>query len=148
MAGAPLLASVAKRQGALAGAAAASAPGYMAQPPIAVHASPEVASVGLSETEARKAYEQVSVGYAEYSASARAFALGSEQGVVKLVVDADSGEILGGHIIGAGATELISAVALAMAAEATVDTLAVAVHAHPSVAELISEAARQALLPS
>jgi dihydrolipoamide dehydrogenase len=113
--------------------------------PRCIHTQPEYAAVGLSDQQARAAGREVRVGLADLSANARAAALGQQEGVVKLVADAHTGEILGAHILGPQASELIGQVVLAMRLEATVYDLAAAVHWHPSLSEALTEAARRAL---
>jgi dihydrolipoamide dehydrogenase len=113
--------------------------------PRCIHTHPEYAAVGLSDQEARAAGREVRVGLADLSANARAAALGQPEGAVKLVADARTGEILGVHILGPQASELIGQAVLAMRLEATVYDLAAAVHWHPSLSEAMSEAARRAL---
>jgi len=116
--------------------------------PRCIHTHPEYAAVGLSDQSARggrAAGRRVRVGLADLSANARAAALGQPEGVVKLVADARTGEILGVHILGPQASELIGQAVLAMRLEATVYDLAAAVHWHPSLSEALSEAARRAL---
>jgi dihydrolipoamide dehydrogenase len=113
--------------------------------PRCIHTHPEYAAVGLSDQEARAAGHEVRVGLADLSANARAAALGQQEGVVKLVADARTGEILGVHILGPQASELIGQAVLAMRLEATVYDLAAAVHWHPSLSEALTEAARRAL---
>jgi dihydrolipoamide dehydrogenase len=113
--------------------------------PRCIHTHPEYAAVGLSDQEARAAGHEVRVGLADLSANARAAALGQQEGVVKLVADARTGEILGVHILGPQASELIGQAVLAMRLEATVYDLAAAIHWHPSLSEALTEAARRAL---
>jgi len=113
--------------------------------PRCIHTHPEYAAVGLSDQEARAAGREVRVGLADLSANARAAALGQQEGVVKLVSDAATGEILGVHILGPQASELIGQAVLAMRLEATVYDLAATVHWHPSLSEALTEAARRAL---
>jgi dihydrolipoamide dehydrogenase len=113
--------------------------------PRCIHTHPEYAAVGLSEQQARDAGREVRVGLADLSANARAAALGQQEGVVKLVADARTSEILGVHILGPQASELIGQAVLAMRLEATVYDLAAAVHWHPSLSEALTEAARRAL---
>ncbi len=113
--------------------------------PRCIHTHPEYAAVGLSDDEARAAGREVRVGLADLSANARAAALGQQEGVVKLVSDAATGEILGVHILGPQAGELIGQAVLAMRLEATVHDLAATVHWHPSLSEALTEAARRAL---
>jgi len=113
--------------------------------PRCMHTQPEYAAVGLTDADARAAGREVRVGLADLSANARAAALGQGEGVVKLAADARTGEILGVHILGPQASELIGQAVLAMRLEATVYDLAAAVHWHPSLSEALTEAARRAL---
>jgi len=116
--------------------------------PRCIHTHPEYAAVGLSDESARggrAAGSEVRVGLADLSANARAAALGQQEGVIKLVADARTGEILGVHILGPQASELIGQAVLAMRLEATVYDLAATVHWHPSLSESLTEAARRAL---
>jgi dihydrolipoamide dehydrogenase len=118
--------------------------------PRCIHTHPEYAAVGISDESARggrAAGREVRVGMADLSANARAAALGQQEGVVKLVADARTGEILGVHILGPQASELIGQAVLAMRLEATVYDLAATVHWHPSLSEALTEAARRALPP-
>ncbi|GIW41341.1 MAG: dihydrolipoyl dehydrogenase [Candidatus Binatia bacterium] len=109
--------------------------------PSCVYCQPEVATVGLTEEEARRRGFDVKVGRFPFTASGKAVATGHREGFVKVVVDARYGEILGGHIVGRGATELISQVGLAKFAEATVTELGTYVRPHPTLSEAIMEAA-------
>lgn len=108
--------------------------------PNCVYCQPQVASVGLTEEEAAKRTE-IKVFKMPYRASGKAVALGETEGMVKLIADAKYGEILGAHIIGAEATELIAEVCTARTLETTVAELRQTVHAHPTLSELIMEAA-------
>lgn len=105
---------------------------------------PQVASVGLTEKKAKDLGYEIKVGKFPYMASGKAFAVGEREGFVKLIFDAKYGEILGGHIIGAGATDLIAEVTLARALEATGHSIIKTVHAHPTLSEMIMEAAANA----
>lgn len=105
---------------------------------------PQVASVGLTEKKAKELGYEIKIGKFPYMASGKAFAYGEREGFVKLIFDAKYGEILGGHIIGAGATDLIAEVTLARALEATGHSLIKTVHAHPTLSEMIMEAAANA----
>ncbi|MFO7526131.1 MAG: dihydrolipoyl dehydrogenase [Ignavibacteriaceae bacterium] len=105
---------------------------------------PQVASVGLTEKKARELGYELKIGKFPYKASGKAFAVGEREGFVKLIFDAKYGEILGGHIIGAGATDLIAEVTLARAMEATGHSLIKTVHAHPTLSEMIMEASANA----
>lgn len=109
--------------------------------PACVYSHPEVATVGLTEGAARAAGYDVQVGVVPLRPFGRAVAGGETEGLVKLVTEKRYGEILGGHIVGAQATELIAEVAVAMSLEGTVVDLGRTVHAHPTFAEAIMEAA-------
>ncbi|HKA51447.1 MAG TPA: dihydrolipoyl dehydrogenase, partial [Candidatus Dormibacteraeota bacterium] len=82
----------------------------------------------------------VAIGISELAMSLRGMTLGEDQGALKLVVDSEFGEILGGHMLGAGATEVIAQVATAMELEADYRELGRVQHVHPSLAELVTEA--------
>jgi len=109
--------------------------------PICIYCTPEVAAVGLSEADARARGHDVRVGRFPFRALGRAMASGHVDGFVKLVSDARYGEILGVHMIGAGVTELIAEATLGRALEATTEDLIATVHAHPTMAEALREAA-------
>jgi dihydrolipoamide dehydrogenase len=106
-----------------------------------IYCQPQVASIGLSEAEARAAGHDVKVGKAPFVASGKAVGSGHTEGFVKLVSDAKYGEILGCQIIGHGATELINEVALAMTLESTLHEVGETSHAHPTLSEMLMEAA-------
>lgn len=103
--------------------------------------SPEVASVGMTEKRARESGIDVKVGRFNYVACGRAQAMGETEGMVKIVGDAATDEVLGVHIIGAEAGELIAAAAIAIKMEATVAEIAHTIHTHPTLAETMMEAA-------
>jgi len=109
--------------------------------PRCTYCQPQVASLGLSEAQARERGHQVKVGRFPFRANGRALAIGATAGMVKLVVDAEYGEILGYHIIGAEATELLAEASLGGTLEATSRELGWAVHAHPTLSEVVREAA-------
>jgi dihydrolipoamide dehydrogenase len=109
--------------------------------PACIYCQPEVAAVGFTETEARAAGRDVQIGKFPFRALGKAMATGHTDGFVKLVADARYGEILGVHMIGAGVTDLIAEAGLARTLEATTDDLVAAVHAHPTLAEALREAA-------
>lgn len=109
--------------------------------PNCTYCDPEVASVGLTEAKAKEAGYEVKVGKFPFSASGKARILGEEEGFVKVVADAKYDEILGVHIIGPHATELIAECGVAMALESTAEELGRVIHAHPTVSESIMEAA-------
>ena len=109
--------------------------------PAATFTSPEIASVGLTEREARAEGREVRVGRFPFRAHGRNIADGELAGFVKLVADAGTGQVLGAHIIGAKASELIHECALAIAADLDAADLARAIHAHPTLTEALGEAA-------
>ncbi len=109
--------------------------------PSNIYCQPQVASVGVSEAQAREAGHDVVVGKVPYLAAGKAVASGHTEGFVKLVADRKYGEILGGQIVGAEATELIAEIAMCMTLESTTRELADACHAHPTLSELVKEAA-------
>lgn len=109
--------------------------------PGCTYCQPQVASVGLTEEKAKEAGYDIKVGKFPFMASGKAFAVGEREGFVKFIIDKKYGEILGAHIIGAEATELIAEVGLAKSLEATVKSILKTVHAHPTLSESIMEAA-------
>ncbi len=113
--------------------------------PRCVYSEPSVASVGLSEEQAIAQGYKVTVGRSMFAASGKANAYGSLEGLVKLVFNAVDGRLLGAHILGHGAVELIGELTLARRLEVTAELLAGTVHAHPTLSESIKEAAENAL---
>ena len=109
--------------------------------PRSVNTHPELAAVGLTEAEAAARGIQPAVGFADLAASPRALTLDRAAGALKLVVDPEFGEILGAHMVGVGASEVIGQVALAMQLEADYRDLTRVAHVHPSLAELVTDAA-------
>jgi dihydrolipoamide dehydrogenase len=109
--------------------------------PGCTYCQPQVASVGLTEQKAKDAGYDIKIGKFPFMASGKAFAVGDREGFVKYVVDSKYGEILGVHIIGSEATELIAEVTLAKTLEATAESVLKTVHAHPTLSESIMEAA-------
>lgn len=144
----PLLAHVASMEGIVAVTKAA---GKHAEPinhrqiPNCTYTEPEVASVGLTERLAREAGHKVKIGKFPYAAVSKAAILGVREGFVKVVSDEKYGEILGVHIIGPRATETIAEAVMAMRLEGTVDDIAHTIHAHPTLAEAVGEAAHAAV---
>jgi dihydrolipoamide dehydrogenase len=112
--------------------------------PGCTYCQPQVASVGMTEKAAREAGHDVKIGRFPFKASGKARAIGETDGFVKLVIDAKYGEILGGHIVGAEATEMIAEICTARAADATAETVMHAIHAHPTLSEGVMEAALDA----
>jgi dihydrolipoamide dehydrogenase len=109
--------------------------------PNCIYCQPQVASVGLTEEEARRRGRDVKVGRYPFRALGKALAAGEQEGLVKLVVDAQYGEILGAHIVGSDAAEMIAEVVLARTLEATTSEIGRTIHAHPTLHEAILEAA-------
>jgi dihydrolipoamide dehydrogenase len=109
--------------------------------PGATYCHPEIGSVGLTETQAREAGYNLKIGKFPFTANSRASIVGQHEGFIKIVADADYGEILGVHIIGPQATELIAEAVAAMDMEATVEDLMWTIHAHPTLAEAMLDAA-------
>jgi dihydrolipoamide dehydrogenase len=141
--GTPLLAHVATAEGMVAIGHIAGKP----RPPVnknripnATYTEPGIGSVGLTEAQARAAGHKVKIGKFPFMANSKASILGRHDGFVKIVSDEDYGEVLGVHIIGPEAFELISEGVLALEAEATVETLMQTIHAHPTLYEAVGEA--------
>jgi len=107
--------------------------------------SPEVASVGMTEAQAREAGIDIKIGRFQYIASGRAHAMGETEGMAKIVGDAATDEVVGVHIMGAEAGELIASAALAMSMEATVEEMAHTIYTHPTLSEVLKEAAEDYL---
>jgi dihydrolipoamide dehydrogenase len=143
VAGTPQLAHVASMQGMVAVAKIAGKPATPINRnriPGATYTEPGIGSVGLTEAQAKAAGYKVKVGKFPFAANSKATILGSHDGFVKVVADEKYGEILGVHIIGPQAYELISEAVAAMEAEATVETLMHTIHAHPTIYEAVGEA--------
>jgi dihydrolipoamide dehydrogenase len=109
--------------------------------PSCTYCDPEVASIGLSEAEARKRGYDVAIGTFPFTAIGKAKILDDTRGFVKIVSERKHDEVLGVHIIGPHATELIAEATAAVNLEATAESLFHAVHAHPTLAEALGEAA-------
>ena len=113
--------------------------------PNATYCHPEVASIGATERELKEKEIPYKVGKFPFSANGRARTSGETEGFVKLLADAKYGEILGAHIVGAHATELIHELAVARENELTIEEIDLAIHAHPTLSEAIAEASLDAL---
>ncbi len=147
VAGAPWLAHVASREGVVCVEAIAGknpAPIDYDNIPGCTYCQPQVASIGLTEEKALAAGHQIKVGRFPFSASGKARAIGETEGLVKLIFDAKYGELLGAHILGAEATEMIAELGVAKALETTAPGLFNTIHAHPTLSEAIMEAAENA----
>lgn len=112
--------------------------------PGCTYCHPQVASVGLTERAAKEKGLKYRVGKFPYLASGKAQAAGETEGFVKLILGEEHGEVLGAHIIGAEATEMIAELGLAITLEATVEEIEATIHAHPTLSEMVHEAASQA----
>ena len=142
--GTPWLAHVASMEGVIAVEAIAGKKPRPINPlriPNCTYCSPEVGSIGLTEPQAKERGYQVRAGMFPFSALAKANILGEAVGFVKIVADAKYDEILGVHIVGPHATELIAEATAALAGELTAEELIGAIHAHPTLHEAIHEAA-------
>jgi dihydrolipoamide dehydrogenase len=143
VAGTPQLAHVATREGMVAVAHIAGKP---TEPlnrnriPGATYTEPGIGSVGMTEAQARAAGHKVKVGKFPFLANSKATIVGQHDGFVKVVADEQYGEILGVHIIGPQAFELIAEAVAAMESEATVETMMSTIHAHPTLYEALGEA--------
>jgi dihydrolipoamide dehydrogenase len=108
--------------------------------PACTYCEPQVGSVGLTEAQAKEKGHEVKVGKFPFAGNSKASIVDSHDGFVKVITDAKYGEILGVHIIGPQATEIISEAVVAMDSEATVEELMFTVHAHPTIAESMLDA--------
>jgi len=113
--------------------------------PRCVYVEPSVACVGYTERQAEEAGLDIRVGKALFASSGKANAYGHRDGFVKLVFEAGSGVLLGGHVLGYGAVELIGELSLARSLRVTAAQIAETIHAHPTLSESIKEAAEDAL---
>jgi len=146
--GGPLLAHKAMAEAIVAVEAMAGQNGRRIDPskiPNCTYCSPQVASVGLTEEQAKEQGRQIKVGRFSFQASGKAVALGDTEGFVKVVADAEYGEILGLHIIGPEATEMIAEATMARTLEASLDEVHHSIHAHPTLSETVAEACLAAL---
>jgi len=109
--------------------------------PNCVFSMPEVASVGLTEAEARKENDNIKVSKFPFMANGKALGMGETEGMVKIIADGDTLKLLGVHILGVHASDLIAEGALALSMEATAEEIINTIHAHPTLAEAIAEAA-------
>jgi dihydrolipoamide dehydrogenase len=148
VAGPPLLAHKGSREGVVAAEAIAGAhphPIDYTGVPGATYCHPEVASIGLTEETCKEQKLEYVVGRFPFSASGRARTTGETDGLVKIIRGKKYGEILGAHIAGAHATELVHELAVARANEYTVEEIELAIHAHPTLSEAVAEAALDAM---
>jgi len=145
--GPPWLAHVASAQGHLA---AEHSAGFnvnlidYSNIPSCTYCQPQVGSLGMTEKQAFSSGFKIKVGRFSFQASGKAMAAGNTVGFVKLIFDEKYGELLGAHIVGSEATEMIAELGMAKALESTWDDLSMTVHAHPTLSEAIMEAAMDA----
>lgn len=148
VAGPLLLAHVASAQGIAAVesmAGLAPAPLDYVMMPRATYSHPEVASLGLTEPQARETRRPVAVGTFPFRANGRALALGDTDGFAKIVAAADTGELLGVHLVGPGVAELLGEPLLGVTLETSLEEVVRTVHPHPTLSEAFKEAAEMAL---
>lgn len=112
--------------------------------PGCTYCQPQIASVGLTEEKAREEGYELKIGKFPFRPLGKAVAIGETEGMVKLIFDAKYGELLGAHILGSDATEMIAELALAKRLEATGKSIFQTVHAHPTLTEAVMEAAAAA----
>lgn len=113
--------------------------------PACTYTTPEIASVGLRERQAKEQEIDYIVGNFPFTASGKATAMGARDGFVKLLFEAHTHQLIGAHIVGASATEMIAELALAIQTGVTAETLHHTIHPHPTLSEAVMEAAAQAL---
>jgi dihydrolipoamide dehydrogenase len=148
VAGPPMLAHKGEREGMIVAEVIAGKhfhPVNYGNIPNATYCHPEVASIGLTEAQAKEKKLDYKVGKFNFSANGRARTSGETEGFVKIIRDAKYGEILGAHIVGAHATEMIHELAVARENEYTVEEIELAIHAHPTLSEAIAEATLDAM---
>jgi dihydrolipoamide dehydrogenase len=140
----PMLAHKAEEEGIAAVEKMAGLAGHVAYEciPNVVYTWPELASVGLTEEEAQSQGVELAIGSFPFLANGRAKAMGEKEGQVKILADAKTDRILGAHILGPRASDLIAELATAMELGATAEDIARSVHAHPTLPEAVMEAAR------
>jgi dihydrolipoamide dehydrogenase len=139
----PLLAHKASKEGLVAAAVIAGQDeilDYRAMP-AAIFCDPEIATVGLTEEQAKEQGYEVKVGKFPFAASGRGLAMNDSDGMVKMVTDAKTDVVLGVHMIGPDVSELIAEAALAIEMGATAEDIALTVHTHPTLPETMMEAA-------
>ncbi|HUN66863.1 MAG TPA: dihydrolipoyl dehydrogenase [Bacteroidota bacterium] len=147
VAGPPWLAHVASREGVVCVETIAGgkpAPIDYETIPGCTYCQPQVGSIGLTEERALAEGHQLKIGRFPFTASGKARAIGETDGLVKLIFDAKYGELLGAHILGAEATEMIAELAVAKSLETTAASLFSTIHAHPTLSEAVMEAAENA----
>jgi dihydrolipoamide dehydrogenase len=149
VAGPPMLAHKGQREGVVLAELLAGDPHVQmvnyGNIPNATYCHPEVASVGLTEQQCKEKKLEFKVGKFPFAASGRARTSGETEGFVKIIRDTKYGEILGAHVIGSHATEILHELVVARANEFTVDEVDLAIHAHPTLSEGVAQAALDSL---
>jgi dihydrolipoamide dehydrogenase len=143
----PALAHKASYEGKVAAEVIAGLPSaldYKAIPAVCF-TDPEIASVGLSETEAKAEGRHVAVGKFSYGANGRALSMNAGEGFVKIIAEKETGIVIGGQVVGAEASNLIAEIGLAVEMSATLEDIALTIHAHPTLGEITMEASETAL---
>src|SRR5215203_5456758 len=148
VAGPPMLAHKGEREGVVVAEVIAGQHPHLfdySNVPGATYCHPEVASVGLTEQQCKDRKIEYKVGKFPFSANGRARTSGETEGFVKIIRGAKYGEILGAHIVGAHATEMIHELVVARTNEYTVEEVDLAIHAHPTLSEAVAEASLDSL---
>ena len=145
--GGKLLAHKAEEEGVIAAEVIAGRRAHMHyhNMPSVVYTWPEIATAGITEAEAKASGRAVKIGKFPFSANGRARTMGSTDGFVKFVTDASTDEILGCHMIGPSVSDLLAEIVLAMEYRGTADDVGETVHSHPTLSEVVKEAALAAL---
>ena len=115
------------------------------QIPGCTYCQPQVASVGISEKKAKELGKAIKIGKFQFLASGKAKAISHPEGMVKLIFDAEYMQLIGAHIVGYDATEMLAELSLALRLETTAEELMTTIHAHPTLSEAVMEAAADAL---
>lgn len=139
----PMLAHKAEEEGIAVAEIAAGKAGHVnyGAIPNVVYSSPELAMVGITEEEAKRRNYRVNIGKFYFRGNGRAMSMGETDGLVKMIADAETDRLLGVHILGPRASEIIAEIAVAFEFSASAEDIARCVHAHPTLAEAIREAA-------
>ncbi len=147
VAGAPMLAHKAEHDGVVCVEAIAGHPTHHVRKefiPGCTYSRPQIASVGLTEAKAKAGGRQLRIGRFPFAGNGKAIALGEDQGLVKTIFDAETGQLLGAHMVGAEVTELIQGFTIAMNLETTEDELIHTVFPHPTLSEMLHESVMDA----
>lgn len=143
VAGPPMLAHKAEHEGVICVEKIAGVPGVHAldksRIPGCTYCNPQVASVGLTEAKAREQGRDIRVGRFQFGANGKAIALGEDQGFIKTILDKETGELLGAHMVGVEVTELIQGFVVAMNLETTEEELMHTIFPHPTLSEMMKE---------